>query len=90
MIKKKEKSVKGLSEEEMKNSLKYLLFLPLTIFGTLLLSTLIDLFWAWPLKYAWNKVMPQIFNLPTITYWQSFLLLVILCSLWKIVPVVKK
>jgi hypothetical protein len=26
------------------------------------------------LKLVWNSIMPYLFNLPTINYWQSFLL----------------
>ena len=28
----------------------------------------------WPLTWAWNFVMPDIFGLPEITYWQMFVL----------------
>lgn len=36
----------------------------------------------WP---AWNATMPHLFGLPEITYWQSWLLYVLVSSYWKIV-----
>lgn len=27
---------------------------------------------AWPLMALWNWVMPGVFSLPTVTYWQAF------------------
>lgn len=32
---------------------------------------------AWLLQFLWNITMPQVFNLKTITFWQSFRLLLI-------------
>lgn len=42
------------------------------------------LIWSFPLMWAWNFVMPEIFSLPKITYWQMWALYLILSSLWKV------
>lgn len=42
-----------------------------------------DLFWAFPLMYAWNHTMTYLFVLPEINWLHSFLLLFVLESLWK-------
>lgn len=52
--------------------------------GMLIITAILDLLWAFPIKWAWNYVMPYLFGLPTITWLHSFLLLIILNSLWRI------
>lgn len=34
-------------------------------------TALVALALAWPLQLLWNWLMPQIFSLPTITFWQA-------------------
>ena len=50
---------------------------------SLILSALWSLIWSHPLKWAWNYVMPDIFGLSTISYWQMFALYLVLTTLWK-------
>lgn len=52
-------------------------------FGTILMA-IFDLLWAFPIMWAWNYVMPYLFDLPELNWLKSFCLLFILCSLWKI------
>ena len=40
--------------------------------------------WAFPLMWAWNYVMPSVFGLGMISYWQMWCLYFILTSLWKV------
>ena len=35
------------------------------------------------LKIAWNYVMPYLFHLPTLSYWQSLALLVVFGMIWS-------
>lgn len=44
------------------------------IFLGLLLIAAIGFLMALLISLVWNAVMPQIFNLPEITYWQAYLL----------------
>ena len=41
---------------------------------------------AWPVKLLWNWLMPVIFSLPTITFWQAagLMLLISLLFRWSI------
>ena len=47
--------------------LSFFIFLPI-IFAAL----------AFPFLIIWNNVMPEVFDLKSISYWQAFLLLVLL------------
>jgi hypothetical protein len=38
---------------------------------------------ALPVMWLWNWLMPYLFNLPTISFWQSFGLLVLCGALFK-------
>ena len=38
---------------------------------------------AFPVMWLWNYVMPSIFNLPQIGYWQAFALYYLSCLLFK-------
>lgn len=38
----------------------------------LLIAFAIDLLMAWPLMLLWNWLMPIIFGLPVVTFWQAF------------------
>lgn len=44
------------------------------IFLGLLLIAAVGFLLALLISLVWNAVMPQIFNLPEITYWQAYLL----------------
>ena len=46
--------------------------------------TMWGLVWSFPLMLAWNYVVPDIFGLGLINYWQMFCLYAILTSLWKV------
>jgi hypothetical protein len=52
------------------------------LFGMAIMA-LIDLILAFPLMWTWNYVIPQLFSLPVITYWQSFCLLIVANMLIK-------
>lgn len=43
----------------------------------------IDLIMAWLVMFLWNGVIPVIFTLPTITYWQAFMLMLLTDILFK-------
>lgn len=40
----------------------------------ILAITALSLVAGYPVKWAWNYVMPFIFDLPSITFWQAFAL----------------
>ena len=42
------------------------------IIVALVIAFLIDLLLAWPVMLLWNWLMPMIFGLPTLTFWQAF------------------
>jgi hypothetical protein len=52
-----------------------------TFIGVIIAIIILGFILVWPLTYAWNYVMPQIFGLPEITYWQMFALYVLSQSL---------
>lgn len=39
--------------------------------GILALVAVIALLLAWPVMLLWNAVVPDIFGLPTVTFWQA-------------------
>ena len=41
------------------------------ILSSIALITLMALIGAYPTKWVWNWVVPEIFNLPTIDFWQA-------------------
>ena len=47
------------------------------------LAVFFGLLVAWPLMWAWNYVMPVVFSLPVVTYWQAFSLYVVSVLLIK-------
>jgi hypothetical protein len=49
----------------------------------MIVTILLDMIWAFPIKWAWNYVMPYLFKLPTITWLHSWLLLFVIETLWK-------
>jgi hypothetical protein len=44
----------------------------------------IGLLLVWPLVWMWNFVMPDLFGVPTITYWQMFHLYLLIQCLFKL------
>jgi len=48
-----------------------------------IITILLYLIWAIPMQWAWNFVMPVIFGLPKISYWQMWAMLALLTTLWK-------
>ena len=56
----------------------------LTLFGRLVLIICIGLLFVWPLVWMWNFVMPDVFGLPEITYWQMFWLYCLIQILFKL------
>lgn len=44
----------------------------------------VDLIMAWLVMFLWNGVIPVIFALSTITYWQAFMLMLLTDILFKI------
>ena len=55
----------------------------MTVIGTLVFAICIGLLLVWPLVWMWNFVMPDIFGLPEITYWQMFWLYCLIQILFK-------
>jgi hypothetical protein len=47
------------------------------ILGAIALGLLFALGFAWAVKLLWNGLMPQLFGLRLVTYWQAFGLLVL-------------
>lgn len=58
-----------------------------TIFGwtiaVLLLGAALSLVFAAPVYYLWNWLMPELFHLPTVTFWQALGLTVLCWLLFK-------
>lgn len=54
-----------------------------TFIGILVIAFLIDLLLAWPFMLLWNWLMPMIFGLTTLTFWQSFGLMLLASFLFK-------
>ena len=48
--------------------------------GILAFAFGLSIIFAWPVMLLWNWLMPVIFGLPPLTFWQSFGLM-LLCSL---------
>lgn len=65
------------------NPLYASLFAILLIPGIMLLLFAVQLLLAWPLKWAWNYVIPGLFHLPALDYWHSFALLIVAMLLVK-------
>lgn len=49
----------------------------------MVLALAISMFCAWPVMLLWNWVCPIIFNLPVITFWQSWGLMMLCGFLFK-------
>ena len=50
---------------------------------TLILSVVLSFIGAIPLYYLWNWLMPELFNLKVITFWQGWGLLMLASILFK-------
>ena len=61
----------------MENSIKELII----YLSNLFIGTLI-------VMYSWNYLMPDLFNLEVISYWQSFIMIVLTGTLFKVGRVV--
>lgn len=48
---------------------KGILFIVIILLVVLLMSLLV-----WPIMWLWNWIMPIVFGLPILTYWQTFAL----------------
>lgn len=46
--------------------------------------TVIGFLLVWPLVWMWNFVMPDLFGVPTITYWQMFCLYMLIQCLFRL------
>ena len=51
--------------------------------GTIVASFLIGLLLVFPIMWLWNWIVPELFNGPTITFWQSAGLFVLCNILFK-------
>jgi hypothetical protein len=51
-----------------------------TVIFVIIIAFLISLLFAWPFMLLWNWLMPMIFGLTTLTFWQAFGLMM-LCEL---------
>lgn len=52
-------------------------------FAAIVIVLVVDLIMAWLVMFLWNSVIPVIFTLPTITYWQAFMLMLLTDILFK-------
>lgn len=55
----------------------------INILLTLILWPLVSLVLAWPLTLLWNWLMPVIFGLPTISFWQAVGLMILVSILFR-------
>lgn len=51
---------------------KFVLFL-----FAVVVSVVLSLLLAWPVQLLWNEVMPELFGLKSITFWQALMLLLL-------------
>lgn len=64
-------------------ALLLLLLSPLIMLGVVFLAIFLDLILAFPLMLAWNHVIPGLFGLHALGYWQAFSLLIVSTLLVK-------
>lgn len=53
----------------------------LAVIGVFLLWAAIISALAWPIRLLWNWLMPIIFNLPALSYWQAWGMEALICLL---------
>lgn len=58
--------------------------------AAIVMVLVVDLIMAWCVMLLWNAIIPIIFALPTITYWQAFMLMLLTDILFKSKISVKK
>lgn len=56
----------------------------ITWIGIFIAVILLGFLLVWPMVWMWNFVMPDIFGLPEITYWQMFWLYCLIQILFKL------
>lgn len=56
----------------------------MTWVGYFICAIAIGLLLVWPLVWMWNFVMPDVFGLSEITYWQMFCLYILIQVLFKL------
>lgn len=55
----------------------------IAVLGIFALVLIIDLIFAWPFMLLWNWLMPAIFSIKTITFWQAYGLMLLCSFLFK-------
>ena len=55
----------------------------IAVLGIFALILIIDLIFAWPFMVLWNWLMPVIFGIKTITFWQAYGLMLLCSFLFK-------
>lgn len=55
----------------------------IAVLGIFALVFIIDLIFAWPFMLLWNWLMPAIFSIKTITFWQAYGLMLLCSFLFK-------
>ena len=61
-----------------------------TILAAILVIALVAVILGYPLMLLWNWLMPMLFNLPEITFWQALGLNALTTILFKSTPTTKK
>lgn len=56
----------------------------ITFLIAVIIMSIFDLLWAFPVMWCWNYVMPYLFELPKLNWSMSFCFLFVLTSLWKV------
>lgn len=60
------------------------------LLGIILLAFGVSLFNAWIIMILWNYVIPDLFNLPELTFWKTFVLCVLIDLFFKLINSGKK
>lgn len=53
------------------------------VLGSILFVIVLCFISAWVVSMCWNYIMPYLFGLPTITYWQAFVIQILCGCLFK-------
>jgi hypothetical protein len=73
-----------VEDEVMTRKIDGMINATVTFIVMVVITSVFDLLWAFPVMWSWNYVMPYLFELPKLNWSMSFCLLFILTSLWKI------
>lgn len=73
----------NLSEFYWKNYWKTRVRQVVLILLSLIILPVFSLLYAWPVQILWNWLMPALFGLPTITFWQAAGLMLLLSILFR-------